>query len=48
MKKLRGLLICLIFSFLVCAESRPFFQPIASSVVSVCEENPLKNVGEAD
>lgn len=48
MKKLRGLLICLIFSFLVCAGSRPFFQPINRPATSVCAENPCKDLGEAD
>lgn len=48
MKKLRSLLICLMFSFLVCAGGRTFYVQSAHPVVCACEENPLKNVGEAD
>ncbi len=48
MKKLRGLLICLMFSFLVCAGGRTFYCHSARPVASVCDENPFDDIGNVD
>lgn len=48
MKKLRSLLICLIFSFLVCAGSRPFYCQSSRPTIYFCDENPFDDVNNVD